>query len=126
MIKFNQLIYNVMKKYLLLFALFIFSVGFAQKSATFNNNIQINDKNESYSYKANFNASKTSVVRQTITKEFGEPKSNDTDLVWTWNGSYEISLREGGVNINFGKSNDNDELYQKVKNLGNKISSALK
>ena len=119
-----------MKKTLLL--LFLVCSFFTFGQATVNTNSQINktvtisDTNDSYLYKANFKSNKTSTIRKAIVEQFGEAKSNDTDLVWTWNGSYEINLHDGNVTISFGKSNDNKELYEKIKTLGSEISSIIK
>ena len=114
-----------MKKYLLIIYLTVSCFVFGQDTKT-SKNLHVSDTNESYSYKADFNLSKTPAVREIITDQFGEPKSNDTDLIWTWNGSYEVSLRDGSVAINFGKSNDNNDLYLRIKNLGNRITKVIK
>lgn len=114
-------------KNFLCFTLVMFSfLVFAQEKNLNNNAIHVTDTSESYSYKANFNSNKTTTIRQIISDHFGEPKSNDTDLLWNWNGSYEVSLREGGVAISFGKSKDNNDLYQKLKKLAERITSAIK
>ncbi|MGV0921523.1 hypothetical protein ACTS94_14390 [Empedobacter falsenii] len=112
-----------MKKYLLLvslsFALFV------SAQTNYNKPFIENDSQVSYTYKAVFDSRSKEAVINRISSEFNTPKVNKNDLVWNYNGSYEIVVRENDVNINFGKSNDNQALYEKVKTLGKDLSTIV-
>lgn len=80
-----------MKKYLLIIYLTVSCFVFGQDTKT-SKNLHVSDTNESYSYKAAFNLSKTPAVREIITDQFGEPKSNrlvDLDLEWKLRSEFE-------------------------------------
>lgn len=110
-----------MKKYLLLISLSISLYSIAQKNI--NKQFTVNDSPVSYTYKAVFDSSKKEEIIQRISSRFDEPKINRGDLVWNNNGEYEIVVYENTVTINFGKSNDNEISYEKIKLLGQDLST---
>ena len=112
-----------MKKYLFLISL-SFSL-FATAQTNYNKSFIENDSQVSYTYKAVFDSGSKEAIINRISSEFKAPKVNKNDLVWNYNGSYEIVVRENDVNINFGKSNDNQALYEKVKALGKDLSTIV-
>lgn len=102
-----------MKKYLC-FVLFLFTFSvFAQ--------LQVNNTESYYSMKGIFNSDKKDSVKKAIVKEFGEPTTENGNLIWTGRGSFEIILNENSIKMEIQKSNDNQEVVDKVKNLGDKI-----
>ena len=110
-----------MKKYLLLISLSISLYSIAQKNI--NKQFTVNDSPVSYTYKAVFDSSKKEEIIQRISSRFDDPKINRGDLVWNNNGEYEIVVYENTVTINFGKSNDNEISYEKIKLLGQDLST---
>ena len=89
-------------------------------------NYVLNDNPSSYTYKAVFSPQQNDILKKIIETQFGNPKVNRGDLVWNDNGSYEIVLSDYQLKINFGKSNDTENIYQKVKELGSTDTKVLK
>lgn len=112
-----------MKKYILLVSL-SFSL-FATAQSNNNKSFVVNDSPISYSYKAVFDSNTKDEVIRRISSQFNQPKVNEGDLVWNLNGSYEIVVYDNNVTINFGKSSDNQHLYEKVKSLGQDLSTIV-
>lgn len=102
-----------MRKYVC-FILFMFAFSaFAQLNA--------NNTESYYSMKGTFNPAKKEIVKNAIEKEFGEATVENTDLIWTGRGSFEIILNGNSIKMEIQKSNDNQEIVEKIKNLGGKI-----
>ena len=65
------------------------------------------------------------MLKNLISTQFGNPNVSDGDLVWNLSNSYEIVLSDYQLKINFGKSNDNELVYQQIKDLGATITKSL-
>lgn len=74
-----------------------------------------------FSVKGTFNSEKTEIIKNTIEKELATPTIENNDFVWSGRGSFEIILNKNFLKIEIQKSNDNQEIVMKIKNLGEKI-----
>ena len=102
-----------MKKYLcFILTILSFSV-FAQLRAS--------NTDTFFSVKGTFNSEKTEIIKNTIEKELATPTIENNDFVWSGRGSFEIILNKNFLKIEIQKSNDNQEIVMKIKNLGEKI-----
>ncbi len=112
-----------MKKYLLLISLSLSLYATAQSNN--NKSFIVNDSQISYTYKAVFDSNKKEEIVQRISSQFNQPKISEGDLVWNLNGSYEIVVYDNNITINFGKSVDNQALFEKIKLLGQDLSAIV-
>lgn len=102
-----------MKKYLSLFLLLSTFAVFAQ--------LRANNTESYYSMKGTFNSNIKDIIKKTIEKEFGEGTLEDSGCIWTGRGSFEIILNDNSLKMEIQKSTDNQEVVDKIKNLGDKI-----
>lgn len=102
-----------MKKYLSIVLFMLTFSAFAQ--------LQVNNTESYYSMKGTFNLDKKEIVMKAIVNDFGEPTVENENLIWTGGGSFEIILNENSIKMEIQKSNDNQEVVEKIKYLGDKI-----
>lgn len=102
-----------MKKYLSLFLILLTFAVFAQ--------LRANNTESYYSMKGTFNSDKKEIIKKTIEKEFGEGILEESGYIWTGRGSFEIILNDNSLKMEIQKSTDNQEIVDKIKNLGDKI-----
>lgn len=84
-------------------------------------NYALNDNPLSYTYKVVFRPQQNDMVKELIETQFGEGTLEDSGYIWTGRGSFEIILNDNSLKMEIQKSTDNQEVVDKIKNLGDKI-----